>query len=70
MRINTIVNIHIISDENVFFTINDQLFLEKLLFEIKDKAIVYSSYQKKLRKQEKENRTVLLGLRPLAWLKK
>jgi hypothetical protein len=48
-------NIHEISDGNTLFTIDDQLFLETLLFEIRGKTISYSSYIKKKKdKKEKE----------------
>lgn len=48
-------NLHQLPDKNILFTINDQLFLETLLMEIRGKTISYSSYIKKKKdKQEKE----------------
>ena len=44
-----------IPDSDIQFTINDQLFLDVLLMELRDKAISYSSYKHKERnKTEKE----------------
>ena len=44
-----------IPDDQVQFTINDQLFLETVLMEIKGKSISYSSYKKtETEKREKE----------------
>ena len=40
-------NIYIIPDEEIQFTINDQLFLDTLLMEIRGKSISYSSHKKK-----------------------
>ena len=40
-------NINTITNENIAFTINDQLFLDTLLMEIRGKSISYSSYKKK-----------------------
>ena len=48
-------NLHMVSDENIFFTINDQLFLETLLFEIRGKSISYSSYIKKKKNKEEQD---------------
>jgi hypothetical protein len=48
-------SIHNIPDENIFFTINDQLFLETLLFEIRGKSISYSSYVKKKKNKEEQD---------------
>ena len=48
-------NIHNIPDENIFLTINDQLFLETLLFEIRGKSISYSSYIKKKKNKEEQD---------------
>ena len=42
-------NIHEISNDDLHFTINSQLFLETLLMEIRGKAISYSSYKRKER---------------------
>lgn len=48
-------NIHSIPDASIAFTINDQLFLETLLMEIRGKTISYASYlKKKERMEEKE----------------
>ena len=48
-------NIENIPDDIIQFTINDQLFLETLLMEIRGKTISYSSYKKKERdKRERE----------------
>ena len=48
-------NIGNISNDIIQFTINDQLFLETLLMEIRGKTISYSSYKKKERdKRERE----------------
>lgn len=46
-----------ISDSEIQFTINDQLFLETLLMEIRGKTISYSSFIKK-RNNEKEKKIV------------
>ena len=40
-------NIDTISNEDIQFTINDQLFLETLLMEIRGKTISYASFKKK-----------------------
>ena len=37
-------NIHEVSNDDLHFTINSQLFLETLLMEIRGKTISYSSY--------------------------
>ena len=42
-------NIHEISNDDLHFTINSQLFLETLLMEIRSKTISYSSYKRKER---------------------
>jgi hypothetical protein len=48
-------NIHDIPDANIFFTINDQLFLETLLLKIRGKTISYASFiKKKERREEKD----------------
>ena len=48
-------NIHIVPDKEIQFTINDQLFLETLLMEIRGKSISFSSHIKKqTEKREKE----------------
>ena len=44
-----------VSDENIIFDINDQLFLETLLLIIRGKTIQYSSFKKK-KSQEEENK--------------
>lgn len=55
LPVYNINNLHQLPDENILFTINDQLFLETLLMEIRGKTISYSSYIKKKKdKQEKE----------------
>ena len=44
-----------IPDDQIQFVINDQLFLETLLMELREKSISFSSYKKKtLEKKEKE----------------
>ena len=43
-----------IDDLVIHFTINDQLFLETLLTEIRGKTISYTPYRKKERKKKKE----------------
>ena len=48
-------NILNIPDNEIQFVINDQLFLETLLMEIRGKSISYSSYVKK-KKMEKETK--------------
>ena len=40
-------NLSLIKNENLAFTINDQLFLDTLLMEIRGKTISYSSYKKR-----------------------
>ena len=48
-------NLHEISNDQIQFTINDQLFLETLLMELRGKSISYSSFIKKENEtQEKE----------------
>ena len=44
-----------VSDENIIFDINDQLFLETLLLIIRGKTIQYSSFKKKKVKKRKIN---------------
>ena len=46
-----IENIQNIPDDQIQFTINDQLFLETLLMELRGKSISYSSYKKKEREK-------------------
>ena len=48
-------NINNISNEELLFVINDQLFFETLLMEIRGKSISYASYKKRSEKQEEEN---------------
>ena len=49
-------NIHLIDDEKLVLTINDQLFFEMLLLEIRGKCISYASHKKKeSQKHEKKN---------------
>lgn len=48
-------NIHNIPDADISFTINDQLFLETLLLEIRGKTISYASYIKKKKERRKKN---------------
>ena len=53
--IYNIENIHKIPDNEIQFTINDQLFNETILIEIRGKSISYSSHRKKeSEKREKE----------------
>lgn len=52
--IYNMANIHTVSDENIFYNINDQIFLETLLLEIRGKTISYSAYQKIRKNKEKE----------------
>jgi len=40
-------NINLINNAEIQFTINDQLFLETLLMNIRGKTISYSTYKKK-----------------------
>ena len=47
-------NLNNIPDDELQFTINDQLFLDTLLMELRGKSISYSSHKKK-RRDEKEN---------------
>ena len=55
LPIYDIENIHIVPDKEIQFTINDQLFLETLLMEIRGKSISFSSHIKKqTEKREKE----------------
>lgn len=54
MPIYNMANIHTVSDENIFYNINDQIFLETLLLEIRGKTISYSAYQKIRKNKEKE----------------
>ena len=44
-----------IDDLVIHFTLNDQLFLETLLTEIRGKTISYTSYRKKEKKKKKRN---------------
>ena len=46
-----IENIQNIPDDQIQFTINDQLFLETLLMELRGKSFSYSSYKKKEREK-------------------
>ena len=48
-------NINTITNENIAFTINDQLFLDTLLMEIRGKSISYSSYKKRNRANLRTN---------------
>ena len=48
--------LHQFEDLGIHFTINDQLFLEKLLTEIRGKTIAYASYQKKRKNRYNEIR--------------
>lgn len=41
-------------DENIFFTTNDKLFLETLLFEIRSKNLLLFIYSKKEKKEEQD----------------
>ena len=47
MPIYNLENLEYIPDDEIQFSINDQLFLETLLMEIRGKSISYSSYKKK-----------------------
>lgn len=47
-------NIHKMQDENIFFTTNDKLFLETLLFEIRSKNLLLFIYSKKEKKEEQD----------------
>lgn len=47
LPVYNINNLNQLPDENILFIINDQLFLETLLMEIRGKTISYSSYIKK-----------------------
>ena len=50
-----VYDIENIPDQQIQFTINDQLFLETLLIELRGKSISYSSYKKKqVEQKEKE----------------
>ena len=53
-------NIKNINDEELQFTINDQLFFEVLLLEIRGKTIAYASYKKK--QNEKEEKELQLNI--------
>ena len=44
-----------IPDDQIQFVINDQLFLETLLMELRGKSISFSSYKKKHQKKKKKN---------------
>ena len=48
-------NIKNIPNDQIQFTINDQLFLETLLMEIRGKSISYSCFKKKKMKKEKNS---------------
>lgn len=48
-------NIENITDEEIQFIIDDQLFLETLLLEIRGKTISYSSYKKKKSNEKEKN---------------
>ena len=50
-------NIHKIPDNEIQFTINDQLFMETLLMEIRGKSISYSSHRKK-ESEKRENELI------------
>ena len=47
LPIYNLENLEYIPDDEIQFLINDQLFLETLLMEIRGKSISYSSYKKK-----------------------
>ena len=47
LQIYNLENLEYIPDDEIQFLINDQLFLETLLMEIRGKSISYSSYKKK-----------------------
>ena len=47
LPIYNLENLENIPDDEIQFLINDQLFLETLLMEIRGKSISYSSYKKK-----------------------
>ena len=49
-------NIHVIEDEHLVLTIEDQLCLEMLLFEIRGSCICYVSYEKKASLNKKERK--------------
>ena len=53
-------NLDQISDENIQFVINDQLFLDTLLMEIRGKSISYGSYKK--RENEKVERDLIKSI--------
>ena len=59
-----IENIHNIPDQQIQFTINDQLFLETLLMELRGKSISYSSFKKK-QEEKTENRNYLKLISPM-----
>ena len=46
-----------INDDNLQFTINDQLFLDTLMMELRGKTISYSSHKAKTKRSE-ENRLI------------
>ena len=50
-------NVHKIPDSEIQFTINDQLFMETLLMEIRGKSISYSSHRKK-ESEKRENELI------------
>ena len=47
LQVYNLENIKDIPDDQIQFTINDQLFLETLLMELRGKSISYSCYKKK-----------------------
>ena len=47
-------NIGLVKDEDIAFSISDQLFLKNLLMEIRGKCISYSSFKKKSRQQKEQ----------------
>ena len=53
--IYNIENIHKLPDNEIQFTINDQLFMETLRIEIRGKSISYSSHRKKESEKGKKN---------------
>ena len=55
LPVYNINNIQNISNNELIFVINDQLFLETLLMEIRGKTISYSSYKKKKRKSREDD---------------
>ena len=45
-RLPWLIRIHGVPDNEIQFLINDQLFLETLLVEVRGKSVSYSSYKK------------------------